>query len=466
MKAGSQAFIIVNPGDAYEPSGLSYLANTAIIFSMQNLKLTIKKLLPKKSRQHLLNKYHWLEAVAANVRYGFPARAMQVVMITGTNGKTTTASLVAQMLEHAGKNVGVNTTAFYRYGGTTVPKAGSRTLEDVFELQKMFAAMKKAGCEYLVLEATSAGLDQNRLWGVPCEVAVMTNLTQDHLDYHGTMEEYAAAKGKLFARRPPVIILNRDDAWFSFFDQYEAAEHKVTYGTDQDSTCRIANVDLRREGSDIKVVVENATNLDIHTQLPGKFNVYNATAAAAVGYYLKLEPEQIADGIASLTSVPGRLEPVDEGQDFTVIVDYAHTPDALENVLGTLRNLTKGKLTLVFGATGDRDRAKRPQMGEIAAKLSDRIFVTDEESYSESPGEIREAILTGIRRTTGGTAKTTEVADRREAIKKALKEAKKGDVVVLTGMGHETTRNMGGQEIPWSDGAVARECLRELKRGR
>jgi len=431
---------------------------------MHNVKKTIKKLLPAKSKQQILNAYHLVQAVGANIRYGFPTRNAQVIMVTGTNGKTTTVSILGQMLTTAGYNVGVNSTAYYSYGGKVVEKAGSRTLEDIFALQSMFAKMKKAGCEFIILEATSQGFDQNRLWGVPCDIAVMTNLTQDHLDYHGTMENYAAAKGKLFARKPRIIVLNRDDEWFPFFDKYEAGERKVTYGTDNDSTCQIASVTLRRDGSDIRLKFEKTTPLDIHTNLPGKFNVYNAAAAATVGYYLKLDLEQISQGIAALDSVPGRLERIDEGQPFDVVVDYAHTPDALENVLSTLKNLTTGKLTLVFGATGDRDRIKRPIMGEIAVKLCDRVFVTDEESYSESPGEIREAILTGIRKSKNGMAKTTEVPDRREAITRAFKEAKKGDIIVLTGMGHETSRNMGGKEIAWSDVDVARECLKQLAR--
>jgi UDP-N-acetylmuramoyl-L-alanyl-D-glutamate--2,6-diaminopimelate ligase len=429
---------------------------------MHNLKKIAKKILPAHAKQPIANAFHLVQAVGANVRYGFPTRTIKVIMVTGTNGKTTTVSIIGQMLTTAGYNVGINSTAYYSYGGKTVPRAGSRTLDDIFKLQAMFSAMKKAGCEYIVLEATSMGLEQNRLWGVPCDVAVMTNLTQDHLDYHGTMEKYAAAKGKLFARRPRVIVLNRDDEWFKFFDKYEAAEHKVTYGTEPGSTCQITDVKLRRDGSDVKLVFEKSQPLQVHTQLPGKFNVYNVAAAATAGYYLGLDAEKIAEGIAALHSVPGRLERVDQGQPFEVIVDYAHTPDALENVLSTLRNLTKGKLTIVFGATGDRDRSKRPVMGEIAVRLADRVFVTDEESYSEGPAAIREEIMAGVRKTKGGIAKTTEIADRREAINKAFKEARAGDTIVLTGMGHESSRNMGGKEIAWSDVGVARECLKEL----
>lgn len=426
---------------------------------MQGLKQMVKKLLPAGAKDPILNSYHLLQSIAANVRFGFPTRHMQVVMITGTNGKTTTASLVAQMLTTAGHTVGVNTTAYYQFGGTTYPKEGSRTLDDPFTLQKMFADMRQAGCDYIVLEATSQGLVQNRLWGVPCDVAVMTNLTQDHLDYHGTMERYAAAKGKLFARRPKLIVLNRDDSWFEFFNKYPARDRKVTYGTTSDATCQIADVQLHKDGSDIQLVFDHTHKLNIHTNLPGKFNVYNAAAAATVGYYVQLEPDQIAKGIAALKSVPGRLERVNAGQPFEVVVDYAHTPDALENVLTTLKHLTKHRLLLVFGATGDRDRTKRPIMGDIAGRLADRIFVTDEETYTEDGAAIRAAILKGIA-DAGAAKKATEIPDRRAAILAACKAARRGDTVVITGMGHELARNMGGTLVPWNDVDVARACIK------
>ncbi|HET9411465.1 MAG TPA: UDP-N-acetylmuramoyl-L-alanyl-D-glutamate--2,6-diaminopimelate ligase [Candidatus Saccharimonadales bacterium] len=427
---------------------------------MQNVKNIVKKLLPKNVRYTVANFYHLLVAVAANIRYGFPSHSAQVIMVTGTNGKTTTASMIAEMLRNAGHVVGINTTAYCRIGDEIVEKSSSRTLEDIFELQAMFAKMKRAGCEYIVLEATSMGLVQHRLWGVPCDVAVMTNLTQDHLDYHGTMERYAAAKGTLFERKPKLVVLNRDDEWFEFFNKFEADERKVTYGVAKDATFRIAEADMNQSGSDVKIKVEGRHDFAFHTNLPGKFNVYNATAAAAVGWYLLLEPEQIAKGLGLLAMVPGRMERVDEGQRFEVIVDYAHTPDALKNALETVKNLTKGKVWLVFGATGNRDKAKRPLMGKIAAEYADKIVLTDEEPYSEDPAKIRQAIMEGIV-SGGGESKTTEVADRAEAIKKALTEARPRDTVIITGMGHEKVRMVGGKALPWSDVDTARRLLKD-----
>ena len=423
----------------------------------------VKKLLPGEVRQPLANIYHLLVAVAANLRYGFPARSARVVMVTGTNGKTTTAAMIAQILTTAGHKVGAITTAYYMFGtDEKVINTSNRTVDDIFELQSMLAKMKQAGCDYVVMEATSQALDQHRLWGIPCDVAVMTNLTQDHLDYHGTMERYAAAKGKLFARQPKIIVLNRDDSWFDFFNQFEASERKVSYGAHEGSTCRIADVALHKNGSDVTLKIENEHQLKFRTNLPGRFNVYNATAAVAVGYYLMLEPEQITAGIESVTSVPGRLERIDEGQRFEVIVDYAHTPDALQNLLDTLKHLTKGRLWLVFGATGNRDKGKRPVMGEIAAKLADKIVLTDEEPYDEDPAVIRKEVWQGIV-SGGGEAKAQEVGDRREAIVAAIKGARPNDTVVVTGMGHEQFRIVAGERWPWSDADVAREALKSKK---
>lgn len=428
---------------------------------MHQVKHIVKALLPKHVRQPILNQYHLATAVAANIRYGFPTKDIQVIMVTGTNGKTTVATLIAKMLEEAGHKVGLNSTTSYSYGGKVVKKEGSRTLADIFELQRMFAEMKRAGCEYIVLEATSMGLEQHRLWGVPCDVAVMTNLTQDHLDYHGTMARYAAAKARLFKMHPRLIVLNHDDEWFDYYNKFLAKERKVSYGTSQDATVQITDVALSKDGSDISLVFDGAHKLKLHTNLPGRFNAYNATAAATVGWYLQLEPEQVVKGIDSLTAVDGRLQRVIAGQPFEVIVDYAHTPDALQNVLTSLKMLTKGKLILVFGATGDRDRSKRPIMGKIAAEHADRIFLTDEETYTEDAAKIRQAVLKGIKEAKGGS-KTTEIADRRAALVKAFASAGKGDIVVVTGMGHETARNMGGVKEEWSDIEAARAVLAEM----
>ncbi len=427
---------------------------------MYRVKKLLKNLLPRQIRQPILNGYHLLVAIAANIRYGFPARRAKVIMITGTNGKTSVATVIAGMLEDAGHTVGINTTAYYRINGKTTQKASSRTVEDTFILQGMFAKMKRTGCEYIILEATSQALDQHRLWGVPCQVAIMTNLTQDHLDYHGTMQKYAAAKFRLFKRRPPFIILNSDDEWFAYYNKSQAGKRKLSYGTGKNADAQITNINTRKDGSDFTLKIDSKP-IRIRTKLVGMFNVYNTAAAALTGYVEGLTTEQITQGIAKVSGVPGRMERVDVGQAFGVIVDYAHTPDALEKVLRAARNITNGKLTIVFGATGNRDRSKRPIMGKIASEYADRIFVTDEETYTEDGATIRQAIISGIKKERGQD-KMTEIADRRQAMRTAFAQAKKGDVVLITGLGHETSRNMDGKSVAWSDVDVAEQLLREL----
>jgi UDP-N-acetylmuramoyl-L-alanyl-D-glutamate--2,6-diaminopimelate ligase len=425
---------------------------------VDGLKSFVKKIVPRSLLKQAVNPYHLLEAFIANIRYGFPARDMYVVMITGTNGKTTTASYLGGILNEAGHNVGVCSTAYFEINGKRIANDLNFTVTNPFKLQSMLAQMKQAGVDHLVLEVTSHALLQHRVWGVPCDVAVMTNLTQDHLDYHGTMENYAAAKGKLFAMKPKFIVLNRDDDWFSYFNQFQAGEQKMTYGTHADAEARITKVTLHKQGSDVRLKVDHQTDLNFTTKLPGKFNVYNATAAATAAYVMRVDTDKIVKGIEGLESVPGRLERIDAGQPYDVIVDYAHTPDALENLLETLKHLTRNRLILVFGATGDRDRSKRPIMGSIATKLTDRIFLTDEECYSEDPAEIRRMIMEGIVQG-GGGSKTEEIADRKEAIKKALETARRGDTVVVTGMGHEQYRIIDGTRQPWHEPSVIRELL-------
>ena len=309
-----------------------------------------------------------------------------------------------------------------------------------------------------MLEVTSQALHQHKLDSVPIEVAVMTNLTQDHLDYHGDMEHYAEAKSRLFRADPRFVVLNRDDEWYEYFSQFRGEEQTMTYGAGEEAECRIRSVKLYREGSEVQLLVDHQTKLNVATSLPGKFNVYNLAAAASAAYLLHIDVKAIEEGILNLYGVPGRQERIDAGQAYDVVVDYAHTPDALEQLLETEKHLTKNRVILVFGATGDRDKAKRPIMGDIAARLADRIVVTDEESYNEDPGVIRDMIMEGIKRSRG-EAKTDEVADRRAAIEKALSIARKGDTVLITGMGHEQYRIVNGERLPWNDGEVVKELL-------
>ncbi len=418
----------------------------------------VRKVLPRGAVQELEESYRKGRVKLLTAAYGHPAKDLKVIAVTGTNGKTTTANYLNEILKADGKTTALFTTAIIEVDGERTLNELNRTVALTAQLQKFFRRAKKAGVDYVVLEVTSHALQQHKLHGVPIECAIMTNLTQDHLDYHKTMEAYAQAKGLLFANKPRFIVLNRDDEWYDFYNTFEAGEQKITYGTNPEAEARIKHVKLYKRGSEAQVVIDHQTKLDLATSLPGKYNVYNMTAAAAAAYLFYAKLEAIVDGVANLEEIPGRYEQVEVDKPYDVIVDYAHTPDALEQLLSTVKAVTKNRVILVFGACGDRDKGKRPIMGEIATRLTDRIVLTDEESYNENPETIRQMIMEGIV-AKGGEAKTEEIADRREAIEKALKIARRGDSVVITGMGHERFRIVAGERLPWNDADVVRELV-------
>lgn len=417
-----------------------------------------RKILPKPLVHGLENSYRKSRVKLVSARYGNPAKDLKVLAITGTNGKTTTASYLNEILKEAGKKTAMFSTAQIELDGKIILNDKNATVPLTRELQEFFKEARDLGVDYVILEATSHALDQYKLEGIPIEAAVMTNLTQDHLDYHHTMEEYAAAKGKLFAKNPRITVLNHDDEWFDYFDDIGTPGEKMTYGTHKDAEARITDVKLYKKGSEAHLEIDHQIKLELATSLPGKYNVYNMTAAATLAYLLHIDLDSIREGIANLEAIPGRFERIETSEPYEVVVDYAHTPDALTQLLQAARQFTKNRIILVFGATGDRDKMKRPIMGEVAVKNADRIIVTDEESYNEDPKTIRKAVLDGIS-TAKGEAKSEEIADRRDAIAKALSIAKKGDTVVITGMGHEVFRIVKGEKIPWNDGDAVREIL-------
>lgn len=426
----------------------------------QKLVDGVRKVLPAGVLQSVEEVYRRGRVQLVSARYGNPAKNLRVIAVTGTNGKTTTVNYINEILKEAGLKTAMFSTALIEVAGETQLNDLNATVGTTARMQQFFADAKKAKVDYVVLEITSHALQQHKLDTVPIEVAVMTNLTQDHLDYHKTMEAYAEAKGKLFANEPKFIVLNRDDEWFEFFDTFPAGAQKITYGAHDEAEAKIEHVKLYKKGSEARVVIDHQTKLELATALPGRFNVYNMTAAAATAYLLGVKLQDIIEGVANLEGVPGRFERVVEGLGYDVIVDYAHTPDALEKLLEAAKSVTKNRVILVFGATGDRDKGKRPIMGEIAARLADRIVLTDDESYSEDPQTIRDEVMAGIEQA-GGGAKTTELGDRREAIEKALSVAKKGDTILITGMGHEQFRIVNGERLPWNDGDVVRELVGE-----
>jgi UDP-N-acetylmuramoyl-L-alanyl-D-glutamate--2,6-diaminopimelate ligase len=396
--------------------------------------------------------------------YGFPARNMKVIGITGTNGKTTTSFLVQRMLSEAGHKTALMTTVAWGVDKNIAHETQHMTNVPVPLLMKRLKQMKHEGVEWLVLETTSHALSQHRTWGVPYSVAVLTNVTHEHLDYHKTFERYVAAKQKLFklvqknVRGLRMGIANADDPNGASFAAL--TQNSILYGVESGEV-QASDIQMSANGISYKASAWGE-EYQITCPLPGSFNVYNTLAAVCVGRAVGLTKEEVERGIASLPGVAGRVEPVNAGQNFAVIVDYAHTPDALENVLVALKDSTDGKLAVVFGATGDRDKSKRGPMGDVAARIADRVYLTDDETYTENPDAIRDAVYAGIV-AADGAEKTQVIPDRMSAIRKAFKEARAGDTVLLAGIGHQDYRAMGGEKLKWDERDVARKLLKELR---
>lgn len=428
---------------------------------MANPKKMVRKLLPISAVKVVETTYREGRGFFWQLRYGFPAKTMRVIAVTGTNGKTTTCSYISEVVKAAGHRVAVYTTAYYEIDGERTPNHSHMTVTSQADVQRFFKRAKRANVDFVVLEVTSHALEQRRTAGVPIEAAVMTNLTQDHLDYHGTMENYATAKARLFSDeyKPKHIILNSDDGWYRFFAE-RSVYPPITYGTDSAADIQLTGHDSSSTGSSF-TARHKGEHIAGTTQLIGLFNVYNALAAVSTGLALGFDIDDIMKGVASLSVVPGRMESIDEGQDFGVLVDFSYTPDALFNALRTLRGITAGSIRIVFGATGDRDAGKRPLMGETVGHNADAIYLTDDETYTEDPQIIRDAVYKGIVKAKA-TAKTQIFDDRLEAIRQAFSDSERGDVVLLAGIGHEDYRNMGGKKIIWDERDVARTELKQL----
>jgi UDP-N-acetylmuramoyl-L-alanyl-D-glutamate--2,6-diaminopimelate ligase len=427
--------------------------------------LVVSRELPTGLPQLLVPDTRLALAVLADYFYGHPSRQLRPIGVTGTNGKTTTTYLLEKIWTDAGINAGVIGTIETRYGGKSFPM--SSTTPDVLELQRIFRSMADAGTQRCAMEVSSHALEQGRVKGVRFRAAVFTNLTQDHLDYHGTMEAYEAAKGLFFSRlgndyAPPgeraFAVLNADDEASGRFARLTAAE-VITYGIDREAIFRAKDVKITPRGTEFTLVCPEGERT-VRLRLLGKFNVYNALAALAAAYGEGISVEHAAASLEKVPGVPGRAEAVDEGQPFAVVVDYAHTPDGLENILRTVRELAEGRVICVFGCGGDRDRTKRPKMGKIASLLADVLIVTSDNPRTEDPIAIMKDIEAGIREAGTEESRYTMIADRRQAIEKAVEMASAGDVVLIAGKGHETYQIIGGVIHDFDDRLVARAAIR------
>ncbi len=392
-------------------------------------------------------------AVAADAFYGEPTTRLDVVGVTGTNGKTTTAFLLRSVLEASGRRTGLVGTVEWVVGGQRRP--APHTTPEAIDLQRLFAEMLERGDEAVALEASSHGSALHRLDRVRLAALVFTNLSQDHLDLHGTMEEYFQAKRRLFtgAQPPPAAVNVGDEHGRRLATELTGAHRAplVTFGFADDADVRPDAIEVSARGSRLR-----AAGIDLETPLRGRFNVENVLGAVATGLLLDLDDDAIAAGVRDMTGVPGRFEAVDEGQPFAVVVDYAHTPDSLDTVLQAARDLADGRVIAVFGAGGDRDRGKRPLMGRIARERADLAIVTSDNPRSEDPLAIIEDVLQGA-------GLEVEIdPDRRSAIRRAVGLAAPGDVVVIAGKGHEQGQEVAGIVYPFDDRDVAREAIREV----
>jgi UDP-N-acetylmuramoyl-L-alanyl-D-glutamate--2,6-diaminopimelate ligase len=440
--AGSLFFCVPGSRDDGHDFAADAVQNGAAALVVERpLDLPVPQLVVESAREAM--------PVAADEFFDRPTEELQVAGVTGTNGKTTTAFILYAILAAAGRRPGLLGTIESRVGGERRPAI--RTTPEAIDLQRAFREMLDAGDRSAAVEATSHGSALGRLERVRFSALVFTNLTQDHLDFHGTLEEYFDAKRRLFTEaRPPAAVNVGDEHGRRLADDLHGKSELLTFGLAEDAEVRAEDLELGPRGARF-----TAAGIALETRLRGRFNVENVLGAVSAARLLGIDDDAIAYGVRELRGVPGRFEAVDEGQPFAVLVDYAHTPDSLENVLRTARDLAQARVICVFGCGGDRDRGKRPLMGRIASELADVAIVTSDNPRSEEPEAIIAEILEG---TNGAEVEP----DRREAIARAIGEAEEGDVVVIAGKGHEQGQQFADRTIPFDDREVAREALRRL----
>lgn len=429
----------------------------------------VKQLIPRGMFTAIEPYGHLAEAFAWNLRYGFPGHGFKVIGVTGTNGKTSSSFLIHRMLYEAGYKVGLMTTVGYGVGADIQPQIHHMTNVSVPELMQRLRWMKRRGVEWLVLETTSHALAQHRVFGVPYSVAVLTNVTHEHLDYHKTFERYRDAKRKLFKlannnkKGLRVGIINAEDPSAALFASDIA--NPILYGVGQ-GDLRASKVDLKPSGISYEAKIGEDT-YHIRCNLPGSFNVSNSLAAVATGRAVGLSVEQIERGIATLEGVEGRMTRIDEGQNFDVIVDFAHTPDSFEKLFKDLKPVVKGKLIVMFGSAGRRDEAKRAVQGKLAGQYADEVIVTEEDDRDIDGLEIMNQIAGGAEK--AGKVRDRDlflVLDRTEAISFTLGRAKAGDTILLLGKGHEKTIERADGEHPWDEIGTAHTAIKAARKSK
>jgi UDP-N-acetylmuramoyl-L-alanyl-D-glutamate--2,6-diaminopimelate ligase len=414
-----------------------------------------------------------LGALAATLA-GHPSERVAIIGVTGTDGKTTTTNLIDAILEAGGMRTGLMSTVDFKAGGARIQNNSRFTTLEAPEVQALLAQMAAAGTQCAVVETTSSGLALHRVHGVNYDVAVVTNITSEHLELHGTKEAYWRAKAMLFEAidpdtskplmpaPPKACVLNADDSSYDFLRSFCRAR-TLSYAIDAPADIRAERVELRADGTRFDVRLPDGSVFAVETPLVASYNISNCLAAISVGYLFGVPSERMAHALAVFPGVPGRMERIEMGQPFTVVVDYAHTADSLEKVLRVLRPLTRGRLIAVFGSAGERDHVKRPAMGAVAARLADFSIITDEDPREEDAATILREIAAGAE--SAGAREGEQflcIVNRRTGIGAAFARAREGDTVLLAGKGHEQSIIIGKDKLPWDDRKVARDALTKL----
>ncbi|MEB3100634.1 UDP-N-acetylmuramoyl-L-alanyl-D-glutamate--2,6-diaminopimelate ligase [Ferviditalea candida] len=447
--------------DGHQYAGDAVSKGAAALVAEHAVDADVPQLIVKDSRYAM--------AVIANHFYGYPSGQMKLIGVTGTNGKTTTTYLIEHIMREQGFRTGLMGTIQTRIGSKIIE--AERTTQDVVDLQRNLHEMVKEETEYCIMEVSSHALELGRVKGCRFRTALFTNLTQDHLDYHQTMENYAAAKGLLFSRLGNEFFADPQERQYAVFNADDPASgaylrqtavQAVTYGIRNDSDVRAFDVKVTAQGTRFKVSTFRG-DTELQMKLLGTFNVYNALAAISAALIEGIPLEAVKQSLENVRIVDGRMESIYQGQDFLVVVDYAHTPDGLENALSTIKEFAEGRVLTVFGCGGDRDRLKRPIMGKIAAQYSDHVLVTSDNPRSEDPEAIMRDIEPGILSQGWDRQRYDMIVERREAIRQAVRMAGPGDVVLIAGKGHETYQIIKGKVYDFDDRLVASEEIRSLQ---